>query len=180
MVGALKLLEMVQQCNGYASMYSVSPGLIFSTEDSTVFFKGKSEKLDTWHLLQNNGMNASVTNQLVCGNEEGGTDRKNGLRVRLAFTMNATGMMAATFITVTSLNEPDLPKSSNPDGVAHIAIPGLCIGAVQDLRHEVAGCLALYRKERCPITNRTSEVLILELVYGTYCIILCIILCTHK
>ena len=53
--------------------------------------------------------------------------------------MNATGMMAATFVTVTGLNERELPKSSNPDGVRHIAIPGLCIGAAQDLRHEVVG-----------------------------------------
>ena len=45
--GAIKLLEMVRQCNEYAPMYSVLPGLIFSTDDSTVFvFKGKSEKLD--------------------------------------------------------------------------------------------------------------------------------------
>ena len=86
-------------------MYSVFPGLTFSTDDSTVFFKGKSEKLDTWHFLQNNGIDASVANQSVYGNEEGGNDHKNGLQVRLTFTMNATWIMAATFITVTGLNE---------------------------------------------------------------------------
>jgi len=84
-------------------------------------------------------MDASVANQLVYGNEEGGTDHKNGLRVRLTFTMNATWMMAATFITVTGLNERKLPKSSNPDEVRHISNLGLCIGAAQDLRHEVVG-----------------------------------------
>jgi len=108
-------------------------------------------------FYKNNGINASVTNQLVYGNEEGGTNHKNGLQVRLTFTMKATGMVAATFITVTGLNERELPKSSNSDGVMHIAIPGLCIGTAQDLRHEAVEYLALYRKESCHITNHTSE-----------------------
>ena len=42
-------------------------------------------------------------------------------------------------------------------GVRYIAIPGLCIGVAQDLCHEDVGYLALYRKDRCTITNRISE-----------------------
>ena len=71
--------------------------------------------------------------------------------------MNATGMLAATFITVTGLTERELPKEGCPSGVLHIAIKGLCVGAAQDLRHDAIGYLTLYRREKCKVTQTTAE-----------------------
>ena len=73
------------------------------------------------------------------GKKEGDTDHKNGLRVRLTFMMNATCILAATFLTLTSLKERELPKSTCPSGVLHVPIPRLCIGDAQDLRHDTVG-----------------------------------------
>ena len=158
--GAKMLTRLVSKCNRYAPVYPILPGLIFSTDDSTLFvFKGKAKTAESWYLLQDNGFNDGVAkyNQSVYGNEEGGTDHLNGLRVRLTFTMNATGMLAATFITVTGVSEKELPKKTCPSGVLYIQIPGLCIGAAQDLRHNAVGYVAFYRTERCDVTNKTSE-----------------------
>ena len=91
------------------------------------------------------------------GNDKGGTDHLNGLRVRITFTMNATGMLAATFITVTGLADRELPKKTCLSGVFHLKIPGLCAGAAQDLRHDAVGYLAMYRRERCTVSGTTAE-----------------------
>ena len=129
--GANVLAKMVSECNNNAPVYPILPGLVFSTDDSTMFvFKGKETNTETWYLLQDNGVNNGVVkyNQSVYGNEEGGTDHLNGLRVRLTFTMNATCMLAATFITVTGVTERELPRDVCPSGVLYIKIPGLCLG----------------------------------------------------
>ena len=82
---------------------------------------------------------------------------KNGLILRLTFTMNVTGMLAAEFITDIELIELELPKSTCTTGVLHVPIPWLCIGSVHDLRHNAVGYLELYRRERCSTTGTTSE-----------------------
>ena len=122
------------------------------------FFKGKEKRGSCWYLLQGEDIvDLNRRNQSIYGNEESGTDHLNGLRVRITFTMNATGMLAATFITVTGLTERELPKEGCPSGVLHIAIKGLCVGAAQDLRHDAIGYLTLYRREKCKVTQTTAE-----------------------
>ena len=79
--------------------------ILFSTKDSTIFtFKGKSKKKISWCLLQDEEEN-NKNDQLVYGNEEGGIDHLNRLRVYLTFTMNSIGMLTAIFIAVTSITE---------------------------------------------------------------------------
>ena len=36
-------------------------------------------------------------------------------------------------------------------------IPGLCLGAAQDLRHDAVGYIAFYRTERCEVSQTTAE-----------------------
>jgi len=135
-------------------------GLVFSTEDSTMFvFKGKASNTETRYLLQDNGVKNGVFkyNQSVYGHKEGETDHLNVLRVRLTFTMNATCMIAATFITVTGVTERELPRDVCPSGILYIKIPGLCLGAAQDLRHDTVVYVAFYRTERCEVSQSTAE-----------------------
>ena len=129
----------------------------FSTGDSTVFvFRGKSKKESNWILLQD-GDDPKTTNQFVYGNEEDGTDNLNVLRVRLTFTMNAAGMCAAIFITVTGLTERELQKEECPSGVLHVSIKGIRVGGTQDLRHDAVGYLAFYRKKKCVAAQTMAE-----------------------
>ena len=105
-------MRLLSKCNRDAPVYPILPGLIFSTDNSTLFvFEGKAKMTESWYLLQDNGFNDDVAkyNHSIYGNEEGGIDHLNGLMVRLTFTMNATGILAAAFITVTSVSEKKLP-----------------------------------------------------------------------
>jgi len=132
-------------------------GLIFSTDDSTVFvFRGIAKEKSRRFLLQD-GNDPNTTNQSVYGNEEGGNDHLNCLRVRLTFTINDAGMLAATFITVTGLTERELPKEGCLPGVLRVSIKGLCAGGAQDLRHDAVGYISFYRKEKCAATQITVE-----------------------
>jgi len=63
-------------------------------------FRDKSKKESSWFLIQD-GNDPKTTSQYVYGNEEGVIDHLNNLQDRLIFTMNAAGILAATFITVT-------------------------------------------------------------------------------
>ena len=120
------LKRLVSQANNNAPIYSVQPGLVTSTDDTTVFvFKGATKELEGWYLIDRSHDRKS---QSSYSNDKGGTDNKNGLRVRLTFTMNGVGMMAAPFITVTGITERELPRSSCPSGVYIMSIPGLCAG----------------------------------------------------
>jgi len=104
-------------------------------------FRGISKKKSSWLLLQD-GNDAKTTNQSMYGNKERGNDHFNGLRVRLTFTMNTAGVLAATFITVIGLTERELPKERFPSGVLHMSIKYLCISGAQDLRHDAVVYLA--------------------------------------
>ena len=71
--------------------------------------------------------------------------------------MNATCMIAATFITVTGVTERELPRDICPSGILYIKIPGLCLGAAQDLRHDAVVYVAFYRTERFEVSQSTAE-----------------------
>jgi len=71
--------------------------------------------------------------------------------------MNATDMLAATFITVTRFTERELPRDVCPSGILYIKIPGICIGSAQDLWHDAVGCVAFDCTEICEISQSTAE-----------------------
>ena len=88
----------------------------------------------------------------------GGADHLNGMRVRLTFTMPGTGSLAPPFITVTGLSEKELPVETCPSGVMHIEVPGLCVGAGQDLRHEAIGYVAFIRANSNSASGKTTDI----------------------
>ena len=117
------LVQLVSSANDNAPIYNVLPGLITSTDDTTVFvFKGETQELEGWYLVDKNHDNSK---QSYFSNDTGGTDNKNRLRVRLTFTLNGVGMMAAPFITVKGITEKELPRNTCPSGVY------LCAGEIQ-------------------------------------------------
>ena len=77
--------------------------------------------------------------------------------IRLTFTMNAAGTLAATFITVTWLTERDLPKEGCSSGLLHVLIKDLCVGGAQDLQHNAVGYLTFYGKDKFLATQTTAE-----------------------
>ena len=108
--GARELIKLVSIANNNAPIYNVMPGLITSTDDTTIFvFKGATKELEGWYLMDKSH---SGGKQSSYSNDKGGTDNKNGLRVRLTFTINGVGMMAAPFITVTGITEKELPRTT--------------------------------------------------------------------
>ena len=153
--GARELLKLVSLANDGAPIKPVLPALITSTDDTTVFvFKGSSKEPEGWYLVENERDGKDQSN---FSNDDGGTDNKNGLRVRLTFTMNGVGMMAAPFVTVTGLTERELPRETCPSGVFIISIPGLCAGGNSDIRNISPGFVCFVRSERCEISGKTAE-----------------------
>ena len=99
--GARELIKLVSIANNNAPIYNVMPGLITSTDDTTVFvFKDATKVLEGWYLLNKSH---SGGKQSSYSNDRDGTNNKNDLCVRLTFTRNEVGMMAAPFITVTGI-----------------------------------------------------------------------------
>ena len=73
--GAFKLLDLVSQENNKADVRCVLPGLVTSTDDSTIFiFKGKSTHDEGWYLVDNNQQESS---QSCYSTHIGGTDHLN-------------------------------------------------------------------------------------------------------
>ena len=116
------------------------------------------EKGEQWYLLSGKGTDVDTSKQSVYSSSVGGTDHLNGMRVRLTFTMTGTGSLAPPFITVTGLSEKELPVETCPSGVMHIEIPGLCVGAGQDLRHEAIGYVAFIRANSNSASGKTTDI----------------------
>ena len=153
--GAQILKKLVSEANNNAPIYNVLPGLITSTDDTTVFvFKGATKELEGWYLLDKKHI---ASKQSSYSNDKGGTDNKNGLRVRLTFTINGVGMMAAPFVTVTGITEKELPRATCPSGVYILSIPGLCAGGNTDPRNAAMGYVAFIRTEKGEVSGKTSE-----------------------
>ena len=75
--GAQKLVRLVSIANNNAPIYNVLPGLITSTDDTTVFaFKGETKELEGWYLVDKKH---NQSKQSSFSNGKGGTDNKNGL-----------------------------------------------------------------------------------------------------
>ena len=148
-------MKFVSIANNNAPIYNVLPGLITSTDDTTVFvFKGAMKELEGWYLIDKNH---DQSKQSSYSNDKGGTDNKNGLRVRFTFTINGVGMLAAPFITVTGITEKELPRTTCPSGVYILSIPGLCAGGNTYVRNEAMGYVAFIRSEKGEVSGKTSE-----------------------
>ena len=154
-VGSKKPHRLVTAANDGLPIFPVHPALITSTNDTTVFvFKGVAEKEKRWYLIENG---ASCKKQAHFTNDKRGTDHLNGSCVRLTFTLNAVGAMAAPFITVTGITECELPKHSCASGCRIVSVNGLCPGVSADPCNNSPGFVAFVRTEKGGVKNTTSE-----------------------
>ena len=113
--GAQVLEKLISDANNGASLIVVPPYLNTSTDDNTLFaFRGTAVNNVSFCLT--NITKSSLSN---FSKEIGGTDHKNGLRLRHTHTMNPYGNMAPIYATVTGLNERELSKE--------LCLPGILI-----------------------------------------------------
>ena len=111
-------------------------------------FKSKANKSDGWYLVPKKSTSKQGGKQSIYSNDIGGTDHLNGLRVKLTVTINALGLMAAPFISVTGISREELPLDVCSSGLYIIHIPGLCAGSSVDPRHDAPGYIAFVRCEK--------------------------------
>ena len=146
-IGATTLYDMVQACNSNNNLAPVSPWLITSTDDSTLFvFRGIKKTQEKLYVCGKRDESGKLSN---FNGDTGGTDKLSGVRVRHTHTINAYGNTAPIYITMYGLNDRELPVSKNPDGMLVLKIPGLCIGAGQDIRlSNVIGYVIFLRNDQ--------------------------------
>ena len=108
-------------------------------------FNGKANKSDGWYLLQKKCTGNQGGKQSIYSNNIGGTDRLNGLGVRITVTINALGLMDTPFISVTGILREELPLDVCPSGIYIIRIPRLCAGLSVDQIHDAPGYITFVR-----------------------------------
>jgi hypothetical protein len=148
--GAQLLANLVSKAIDNASVYPVQPGMITTTDDTTVFAcVGIADQSGAkqWKLLDADESYSLGSAYVV--NKDGAKNWLfSGQRIRLMQTMAGNGRMAPVFATITGLSEDELPFDTCPSGIYFLEVPGLCAGAsdVRAQREQVI--LPLY--ERMP------------------------------
>jgi hypothetical protein len=145
--GAQLFAELVSKANGNASVYPVQPGMITTTDDTTVFAcAGIAQSGATdWKLLDADETYSNRSAFVV--DKDGAQNRLfSGQRIRLTQTMAGNGRMAPIFATMTGLSAVELPPEVCPSGIYFLEVPGLCIGG-SDVRSEGTGTIAFVHKD---------------------------------
>ena len=106
-------------------MFPVQPELITSTDESTQYiFEGNKAHQDKFTLVTKESNGVRGTNAIY--KLDDGKDMC-GMRVKLTQTFNGTGQCAPLLITVSGLNERELPPDKD---FVVLKIQGLCIGGI--------------------------------------------------
>jgi hypothetical protein len=145
--GARLLAELVSKANGNVPVYPVQPGMVTTTDDTTVFacvgIDNQSGK--QWKLLDADESYSLRSAYVI--DKDGAQNRMfSGQRIRLTKTMAGNGRMAPIFATMTGLSSDELPSEKCPSGIYFLEVPGLCVGG-SDLRSEGTGTIAFVRKD---------------------------------
>ena len=93
-------------------VYPVSPNLVLSTDDTTLFvFKGITDANRDWHwkIVDGTERNASVRGDFKVGVDEENT---GGLRVCLTVTFTASGLAAPPYVAVSGLTSKELSPTN--------------------------------------------------------------------
>ena len=112
----LETIEWMQQLLGADEVYAILPDLLFSTDDTTLFaFEGCKDTGEwAWKLVDKSRGDTSVRSDYTVGDD---LENGGGLRVRLTFTLSATGQFAPVLISVSGLTEEELSRERCPDGI---------------------------------------------------------------
>ena len=144
--GAQTLYNRYKQLLNCEELRPVLPGLITSTDDSTVYaFEGTGGgKKACWKLVEPSQQNSRRSTYFV--DEDGDASKMfSGQRVRLTVTTTAAGRVAPVFATISGLEENELPASTCPSGILCVEIPGLCCGA-SNVFDDAVGYVCFVRK----------------------------------
>ena len=127
---ALETVEWMKTALEAESVHPVNPNLVTSCDDSTMFViegvKGGAGEWE-WKIVDDVNNNSSVRSDFKVEDE---AETTGGLRVRLTFTISASGLSAPPFIAVSGLSEEELCPILCEDGILALAakVPGLCKG----------------------------------------------------
>jgi hypothetical protein len=118
-----QLYDLITDSRGGIPVYVVGPELITSTDDSTVYiFEGHSPKTDVFRLVTKESCATKGTNSVYNIDD---SNAMCGMRVKITWTFSGGGTCAPLFITVSGLNEREMPPGKD---LIVLKIPGLCIG----------------------------------------------------
>ena len=144
-------MKLVEEQNKGMEIRPVSPWLISSTDDTTLFvFEGNTEDKCRVSLVD---INCDSSTRSNFSSDIGGTDHKNGIRVRHTVTMNATGKMAALYVQVYGLSKEQLCPILCPLGICALPLKGFAYGASQDCSNTTIGWVMFIRNQ----TNEFNE-----------------------
>lgn len=88
-----------------------------------------------------------------------------GVRIILTWSGSADGTVAPTYITVSNLNERELPVAEHPTGIWVIPVRGLCVGGVNPDCTSVGYIVFMRKGEKVDTLNFTHY---REIVYRPY------------
>jgi hypothetical protein len=146
--GAQLLANLASKANGNASVYPVQPGMITTTDDTTVFACvgiANQSGAKQWKLLDADESYSLRSAYVV--DKDGAKNRLfSGQRIRFTQTMGGSRRMPPVFATMTGLSEDKLPSDTCPSGIYFLEVPGLCVGA-SDVRAEGTYTIAFVRKD---------------------------------
>jgi hypothetical protein len=143
-VGARKLETMLSNYYG-EPVFPNYQQLITTTDDTVNFiFEGISTKASSFFLV---GKSQDSGTHSHHSNETGGTDHKNGLRIRNTVSFSGHGSMAPFCATVYGQNSRELSEEICPNGVLIIPITGFCAGGSRDSRIQAVGYIAFIRSK---------------------------------
>ena len=113
---------------------------IASTDDTTLVWdlhasdSSQYEWRIAYGVSKNNGIHSKFTPTK--------TSAAMPVRARLTVSAAADGTMCPTYVTITGLNERELPESAAPDGILVVPIKAFCIGGGNlNPDHPQFGCM---------------------------------------
>jgi hypothetical protein len=135
------LYDWVCRARSGVPCYPIHPDLTFSTDESTEFiFEGSSNKQDKFLLVSRESLKRKGTNSIY---QIDNSNKMNGMRVKLTWTFSGAGICAPLFVTVTGLNDREMP--SDVDMIV-VKIPGLCIGGCGVSGNKEVGYVVFMKK----------------------------------
>jgi hypothetical protein len=118
-----QLYDLVTDLRGGVPVLPVHPEFITSTDDSTLYiFEGHSSEPDVFRLVTKDAIATKGTKSVYNIDD---SNAMSGMRVRNTWTFSLAGLCAPLYLTVSSLNDREMPPGRD---MVVLKIPGLCIG----------------------------------------------------
>ena len=113
---------MIRKYHNNLPVYPLQPQYIYSTDDTVVYiYEGLGQKKEKFRLISTDSLNKQGSHSTYVLDN---TNSMKGMRVKLTFTFSALGTCAPLFVSVTGLNERELPHEK----CLILKIEGMCVG----------------------------------------------------